>query len=164
MTKSLGHLKHKFRFWDVSHCPKLLQWPKLWDVWNALSYRRDLRRPFLLLRISFPGRPIFIQFIPGFFSSGSSSSTSDWSLDESAFLLFWPLLAFSTWVWGFLLLDIWIGWCFFPSKVALGKLFISPLWTNLAKICYTFNMTARGVMIPFFARIGIRIRYPIPVK
>ena len=23
------------------------------------------QRPFLLLRISFPGRPIFIQFIPG---------------------------------------------------------------------------------------------------
>ena len=23
------------------------------------------RRPFLLLRISFPGRPIFIQFVPG---------------------------------------------------------------------------------------------------
>ena len=26
---------------------------------------RTSRRPFLLLRISFPGRPIFIQFIPG---------------------------------------------------------------------------------------------------
>ena len=23
------------------------------------------RRPFLLLRISFPGRPIFLQFVPG---------------------------------------------------------------------------------------------------
>ena len=33
-----------------------------------LSYyfqeNRTSRRPFLLLRISFPGRPIFIQFIP----------------------------------------------------------------------------------------------------
>ena len=27
---------------------------------------RTSKRPFLLLRISFPGRPIFIQFVPGF--------------------------------------------------------------------------------------------------
>ena len=29
-------------FHMVAKCPKLLQWPKLWDIWNALSYRRDL--------------------------------------------------------------------------------------------------------------------------
>ena len=33
-----------------------LKCPKLGDVWNVFSYRRDLRRPFLLLKISFPGK------------------------------------------------------------------------------------------------------------
>ena len=30
-------------FHIVAKRPKLIQWPKLWDVWNTLSYRRDLR-------------------------------------------------------------------------------------------------------------------------
>ena len=33
------------------------------------------RRPFLLLRISFPGRPIFIQFVPGTAPRTKSSRT-----------------------------------------------------------------------------------------
>ena len=34
-----------------------------------------------------------------------------------------------------------LGWCFFPSKVASDTPFLSPLWTNLAKIWYTFDLT-----------------------
>ena len=28
--------------WNVENSEFTLQWPKLWEVWNALSYRRDL--------------------------------------------------------------------------------------------------------------------------
>ena len=37
---------------------------------------RTSQRPFLLLRISFPGRPIFIQFIPGTNMATYSTATA----------------------------------------------------------------------------------------
>ena len=37
-------------------------------IGDYFQENRTSRIPFLLLRISFPGRPIFIQFVPGFSS------------------------------------------------------------------------------------------------
>ena len=39
--------------------------PGKWILGDYLQENMTSRRPFLLLRIIFPGRPIFIQFIPG---------------------------------------------------------------------------------------------------
>ena len=41
------------------------------------------RRPFLLLRIYFPGRPIFIQFFPGWTAAGWAPGTA-WTLGGTA--------------------------------------------------------------------------------
>ena len=34
-----------------------------------------------------------------------------------------------------------LGWCFLPSKVVSDTPFLSPVWTNLAKIQYTLDLT-----------------------
>ena len=45
-------------------------------LWDYFQENRTSQRPFLLLRISFPGRPFFIQFIPALFRSGTQFAPS----------------------------------------------------------------------------------------
>ena len=70
---------------------------------DYLQENRTSRRPFLLLRISFPGRPLFIQFIPDPLSGAllTVADRTEWSepradppimkLESIEFLLIWLL-------------------------------------------------------------------------
>ena len=65
----------------ASSCRRSSRWPPRWRRWRQFCVKvglpgksilgdyfqdnRTSRRPFLSVRISFPGRPIFIQFVPG---------------------------------------------------------------------------------------------------
>ena len=59
---------------------------------RSVCFRKKLH--FLLLRISFPGRPIFIQLPPGHFTSTSRGSTQTGAESASASLRLAPMLGY----------------------------------------------------------------------